>query len=183
MAAENLIGQKYGRLTVISRSVNSARGISRWVCLCDCNKTLIVYSNLLKSGNTRSCGCLIGFSDRVLSSKRLLFYRYKHDAEKRGLSFPLSFDDLMAITQRDCYYCGVPPCKYLKKMTAREGFFYNGIDRLDNLRGYEQENIVPCCKDCNWAKMDLTQEAYMAWIKKCYNHLKENNMLNTEEAK
>lgn len=28
-----------------------------------------------------------------------------------------------------------------------------GIDRWDNSRGYLADNVVPCCKDCNRAKM------------------------------
>jgi len=30
----------------------------RWVCLCDCGTTKVVLGDKLKSGNTKSCGCL-----------------------------------------------------------------------------------------------------------------------------
>lgn len=52
------IGQKFGRLTVVSywgRENNT----TFWNCLCDCGNTAEkVYGNSLKSGNKKSCGCL-----------------------------------------------------------------------------------------------------------------------------
>jgi hypothetical protein len=53
----DLTGEKFGRLTVISRSENQY-GRTYWRCKCDCGKTTIVSSNNLKSGAVKSCGCL-----------------------------------------------------------------------------------------------------------------------------
>jgi hypothetical protein len=57
---ENLIGQKFGRLTVIARAENNKQGQRMWLCQCDCGKTkdkpVPTYS--LKSGKVKSCGCL-----------------------------------------------------------------------------------------------------------------------------
>ena len=52
-------GNKYGRLTVIAKSnkKSSSRGIM-WECLCECGNTTIVNGKDLRSGKTRSCGCL-----------------------------------------------------------------------------------------------------------------------------
>lgn len=54
----NLSGQRFGRLTVVSRQENSLLGQSQWNCECDCGKTIKVLAGSLKSGNTESCGCL-----------------------------------------------------------------------------------------------------------------------------
>ena len=56
MRSLNLIGQSFGRLTVIERQ-GSQNGKSLWLCLCYCGKTLPVVASNLKSGNTVSCGC------------------------------------------------------------------------------------------------------------------------------
>lgn len=53
----NLIGQKFNKLTVISRAENK-NGRVRWKCMCDCGTTCEAYGYSLKSGNTKSCGCL-----------------------------------------------------------------------------------------------------------------------------
>lgn len=52
----NEIGNKYGRLTVIERAEN--RNGVRWRCRCECGKEIEVLGTSLRSGNTKSCGCL-----------------------------------------------------------------------------------------------------------------------------
>ena len=57
---EDLTGRKFGRLTVISNGDTAKNGDIQWWCQCDCgNKELsIVRTYNLKSGHTRSCGCM-----------------------------------------------------------------------------------------------------------------------------
>lgn len=52
----NLIGQKFGKLTVINRDNNKKRVY--WNCKCDCGNTISVRQDSLLSGATKSCGCL-----------------------------------------------------------------------------------------------------------------------------
>ena len=54
--AENLTGQKFGKLTAIKRARNIKRNTA-WTCLCDCGKTIEIRSGSLKNRNTKSCGC------------------------------------------------------------------------------------------------------------------------------
>lgn len=55
---KNLIGQKFNKLSVIQRAKNSKSGNIRWLCKCECGKYTIVSSQNLKTGHTKSCGCL-----------------------------------------------------------------------------------------------------------------------------
>ncbi len=59
---EQLINQKFGRLTIIGETESLIRKNSykerRFFCKCDCGNTITVQFNNLKSGNTSSCGCL-----------------------------------------------------------------------------------------------------------------------------
>lgn len=52
---EQLEGQQFGRLTVTRLA---SRGPTKFWCSCSCGTELIVGASSLKSGNTRSCGCL-----------------------------------------------------------------------------------------------------------------------------
>lgn len=53
----DLVGQKFGRLTVIEFCGIKNRK-ARWKCVCDCGLAVIAESGNLRSGNTKSCGCL-----------------------------------------------------------------------------------------------------------------------------
>ena len=56
---ENLIGKKFGLLTVISQR-ESKNGKRMWECKCDCGTTVSISTDRLKSGHTKSCGCVAG---------------------------------------------------------------------------------------------------------------------------
>lgn len=58
MAVINEVGNVYGYLTVIERAENSKDGQARWKCKCKCGNETIVLGKHLRSGNTKSCGCL-----------------------------------------------------------------------------------------------------------------------------
>lgn len=54
-----MIGQSFGRLTVVSRCGDRTKtGDSRWVCKCSCGAEHEAAGGALKSGHVRSCGCL-----------------------------------------------------------------------------------------------------------------------------
>ena len=57
----DLTGDRFGELVVIKRtpSLGGSHHV-RWICRCSCGKETIVRSNFLKSGNTKSCGHLVG---------------------------------------------------------------------------------------------------------------------------
>ena len=59
---EDLTGMKFNRLLVLYKAADSVskNGAKRtvWHCLCDCGKETDVKAHRLKSGHTKSCGCL-----------------------------------------------------------------------------------------------------------------------------
>lgn len=57
---QELVGMKFGRLTVLEYSGfnHSNNRNTDYLCQCDCGNTVIVPANKLKSGHTKSCGCI-----------------------------------------------------------------------------------------------------------------------------
>lgn len=53
---DDLVGQKFGALTVINRVENDGKQV-RYLCKCDCGNEKIFYSTNLKRGLSTSCGC------------------------------------------------------------------------------------------------------------------------------
>lgn len=60
----NLEGQRFGKLVVIkkgeTRVTKGGCKTRTWICRCDCGRELIIPTGHLRSGNTKSCGCLRG---------------------------------------------------------------------------------------------------------------------------
>ena len=54
---ENLIGRKYGYLTVIGDAGRTKKYEHLWLCKCECGNTKITRGNRLKTGSCKSCGC------------------------------------------------------------------------------------------------------------------------------
>lgn len=53
-----MIGRKFNRLTVIDRDGANRQGKPMWLCRCDCGNMTTVSDGSLKTGSTKSCGCL-----------------------------------------------------------------------------------------------------------------------------
>ena len=52
----DMIGKRYGRLTIISRADNDGtRAV--WNCKCECGNEVAVQGKKIRSGHTKSCGC------------------------------------------------------------------------------------------------------------------------------
>lgn len=60
MKFQDLVGQKFGKLTVIKYLGQVRTGQSNWLCQCDCPEQNLhkAIGSHLKTGNVQSCGCL-----------------------------------------------------------------------------------------------------------------------------
>ena len=89
------------------------------------------------------------------------YLRYKHEAKVRDLEFNLSEGEFAAIISQPCYYCG----------ELQENF--NGVDRVNNKKGYIKGNCAPCCKVCNIMKHAQIKEEF---IIKCKEIVEKQEM-------
>jgi hypothetical protein len=130
----------------------------------------------LTRSNTKSCGCLHNelSSDNSKKSRYKLanpdsgyisiMNRYKQNAKNRDLDFNLSFEQFKLLITSSCYYCNTEPSNIYYK--SYYNIKYNGVDRKDNKKGYEIDNVVSCCKICNIAKNNNTYEDFLEWMSK-----------------
>ena len=178
-------GNYYGRLKVLEEAGRDRFGEVLWLCQCDCGNFAIVQGSHLRNGNTKSCGCLQrenGKFNLEKYRKRLprgkaafnkLLLRIKVNAKRRKLDWILSDEKVRELIIQPCHYCGSLPSLHDKDSTFREfngDFPSNGIDRIDNIKGYIEGNVVPCCKLCNRAKFTLTVEEFKNHIRDIYNY-------------
>lgn len=91
-------------------------------------------------------------------------------AKEKG--FDLGFEYFIEISKRDCHYCGSSPTKTRGHRKWSKEIYMNGLDRVNPSMGYLVSNVVPCCKDCNVAKLDKTEEEFIIWLKRIAKHQK-----------
>ena len=55
---KNIAGQRFGKLIAIHENGRNKHGHARWLCKCDCGNEVSVLGIHLRSGKTKSCGCI-----------------------------------------------------------------------------------------------------------------------------
>ena len=63
----DLLGQRFGFITVIDSAPSRAGGQAYWKCQCDCGTIWEVAANNLLSGKTQSCGCILSLGEQYIS--------------------------------------------------------------------------------------------------------------------
>lgn len=167
---------KYNELTVLSFSHKDKRHRKWYNVRCDCGTEKTVMGSAMVSGNTKSCGCK-GSKFRKernllpdnLGVKRQIILQYKRHAKSRGIAYEISEIDFISLLSMPCYYCNEPPSN-VKNSKNFKGFLYSGVDRVESSKEYSKENCVPCCVKCNKSKLAMSQEDFLSWIKKVYEH-------------
>lgn len=164
-------GDRFGKLTVESH--NKSKKL--WHCKCECGNENDVSVFHLKSGKVKSCGCSHKgpqFHIRRPQNESLkleILSVYKYCAKRSERAFKLSKSQFFKLIESDCHYCGCKPNNTNKKfLKYDENFRYNGIDRKDNTKGYTNTNVVTCCEICNRAKLKMTEQQFITWIKNVY---------------
>jgi hypothetical protein len=56
-APEQIVGQRFGRLTAIQRVDSTSHRHGRWLCQCRCGRRVIVRLDQLRDRTTKSCSC------------------------------------------------------------------------------------------------------------------------------
>lgn len=186
MVKKDLIGQIFGRLTVLKEAgvyvgKDGKRNGLKWLCQCTCGNLTEVLGGQLRKGRTSSCGCLRTENLRKAKRKgygesatRYVYNIYRRGATQRGYSFNLSLEIFKELTALPCSYCGALPATEMKTTprgsTFYGSFIYNGLDRVDNSIGYEEANVVPCCYMCNRMKNAHSEQEFLSKIKQIYEN-------------
>lgn len=162
----NEIGNKYGKLTVIdeAKSVRYSDGhvYSKWKCLCDCGNIVEVLGNNLRSGNVKSCGCLVSKGEmkitQILENNNIQFisqYSFSDCVSKK--QYPLRFD--FAILEKNELRCLIE---------------YQGIQHYEETKWESPiENDILKREYCNKNNIRLIEIPY--WD---YDKLNDNYLIN-----
>ena len=174
----DIAGELYGKLTAIKPlRLGGRHGNSvLWQWKCECGNIIEHETDDIRSGHKSSCGCRAGINKaEVNSAFNQLYAIYRNNAEKRKLDFELTKYEFRLLTSGNCYYCNAPPSQVRYQKRRTYSYIFNGIDRVDNAIGYKAFNCVPCCRVCNYAKLESTladfTEKHTQWVDDAYAHI------------
>ena len=154
----NLVGQVFGRLTVLEKVPNKGKH-TYWKCRCSCGNLVEVRTNTLRTGQTQSCGCL----KREITSQLLSQRNLKHNMCQTRLCriwYGMKDRCYRPTNSRYKYYGakGVTVCEEWRtdflpfyNWSVRHGYQANlTIDRINPYGNYEPSN-------CRWITIQEQQ--------------------------
>ena len=163
---KQLVGQKFGRLTVLEPRKHGDR--TYWLCKCSCGNETEVATHKLCSGWTKSCGCLQkehpnsithGESRGGKCTPRLkMFLAAKSRAKKAGIPFHLKLDDIQI--PKSCPILGIP----LISHEGRCDFDSPSLDQIIPGNGYEPGNIQVISHKANTIKSNASLKELRAVV-------------------
>lgn len=177
---KDLTGYKFKMLTVIGRTDRQAsNGSYYYLCQCDCGKVKEINSSGIN--RSTSCGCYHSQRMSKLGKAKTLpieesglnsvYCTYNSTAKNRDLFFDLTKEYFYFLLKDICHYCGARPNNKSKNEYSGKIFTYNGVDRIDNTKGYTTDNVVTCCKVCNVMKNNLPHKEFIEQITKIIRKL------------
>lgn len=146
---KNLVGLRFGKLSVLKKLGKDRHGEMRWLCICDCGSEYESTSNRLTSGQTTCCrDCMI---KKIGDSNR------KHGATPKKLFYAYTNMKTRCYNKNYSLYHryggrGIQVCEEWRKSfkSFREWALKNGwseelsLDRINNDGNYEPSN-------CKWS--------------------------------
>ncbi len=159
IAKRDISNQKFNKLLAI-RIAEKTRSGTKWECICDCGRTVFVSYSHLTLNAQKSCGCnqcKIHRKSFWQAAANKILGHYKNNARRKNMQFSISDDVFFKMTKMSCFYCGIEPSSVYSDKSLYGDYVYNGIDRIDNAKGYESNNIVSCCAICNMMKKTMSQ--------------------------
>jgi hypothetical protein len=92
----------------------------------------------------------------------------KSTAKHRKLSWGIKREDYFNLIHLPCFYCGM-------ENDTKAG---TGLDRKDNTKGYELDNVVGCCGACNIIRGDRFSIEEMKLLGETVRKIKQNRVIN-----
>lgn len=177
-------GQKFGSLIVVRevasiRAGKAKQSVRRVEVRCDCGKSVEARLSSVRNGQSKKASASGKLRRKAPGEHAInsVVNTYVQAARRRKHAFELSREQVVRLIFSNCYYCGSEP----KNVRGANGMFgsirYNGIDRVDNSKGYTDDNCVPCCETCNKAKNKMTFAEFADWVKRLIQHFPKHESI------
>ena len=181
---KDLTNKKFNRLTCIKPVGRTKARLVIWECRCDCGNIKNIATDKLRHG-TKSCGCLKAENlknNGGINSKRWrgcgelslsVFSRLQQNAKIRDYVFEVSMEYLWNLYLKQDKKCALSGRNIYMPVHSRpnenkpenDNSWMASLDRIDNSKGYTEENVRWICKELNYMKHVMSDEIFLDWIK------------------
>ena len=171
---QDLTGETFHSWTVLERAANGSNKRTRWKCRCKCGRKGIVAAGDLKYGSHKSCG-KCHYHAFIQDS---FWGEYKKQAKRRNKIFLLTKDYMMNLWEQQDGKCAISGEILFMPEKAREQRGPKctaSIDRIDNSKGYIEDNVQWVLKSVNRMRREYSMEEYIQVCKKVAKNWENNN--------
>ncbi len=147
------------------------------MCKCNCGNEKIVIESQLKSGKTKSCGCL----RELTGNKHHSFKGYKdisgefwnqikYNAKNRNIEFDITIEYVWSLFEKQNGKCKLSGINiYFSKNYKEKGNI--SLDRIDNTKGYIKGNVQWLHKHVNMMKSTYNEQYFINLCQQISNNI------------
>ena len=175
---KDLSNKVFGYLTPIRychwTEFNTPKCKTMWLCKCVCGNERLVDSHDLMYGLITSCGCKNGESlyKGVGNLSGSYYASLRKGAEIRNLTFNVSKEFLWDLFNKQNGKCALSGVDINLEKHFKNGKQTASLDRIDNKRGYEEDNVQWVHKNINLFKRGYDEKKLFDYCKKIYKTLR-----------
>lgn len=170
---KEMAGKRFGRLIVLYENGKNKCGAYMYVCRCDCGNIKTISGLKLRSGHTKSCGCLrvVSDSERIkyktinIEGKQIRLHRYLMEQKlerklmsdeivhhKDGNMFNNDITNLEIVSRSEHSKKHPENLPMKRKPVVQKDLKGNVVmvwgsaSAVEKEKGYRKENISKCCR-------------------------------------
>lgn len=172
----NIIGEKYGKLTVVSEHSKTRNGHERYTCLCDCGNSCNILKTHLRQNNTKSCGCDFpkGKNNKNWNGYEEISgdYWYNHIIRgangtkgRKKLDLSITKEYVWNLYLNQNKKCALSNIDIKFPTKGKDKSYTCSLDRIDSSLGYIEGNVQWVHKDINRMKNAFNQDYFIKMCK------------------
>jgi len=157
-----IVGKKFGKLTVIKEISKNKNGHIKFLCECECGNSKEVFGTHLRHGKIISCGC----KNKVNGVSGDMWYKIIHSGiktrqKRTNLEINITKDYVNNLYLKQNGKCNLSGLDITLPKTWNDRTYTASLDRVDSDKGYIEGNVQWVHKHINVMKNSFPQEMFI----------------------
>lgn len=180
----NIIGEKYGKLTVLLEHSKSRNGHERYTCQCECGNQCNILKTHLRQGNTTHCGCntpiylgsthpqWTGFGEISGEFWNSHIVNSANGNKRKEIELSVTKEYVWNLFLKQKRKCALSGIELKFPIKNKDKSWTASLDRIDSSKGYIEGNVQWVHKDVNMMKNKFNNKYFIEMCNKIsQNHV------------